>query len=95
MTNNIPKEFVDQITELVEGIIKNSNIPEVKSCKFVSNDGNGKYTVRRGNETYKVMGNGTYEANSIVQVLLPDGKWTRAIIIASTSPITTLSVNKE
>lgn len=83
MANNIPKSFIDQMGDLIEGLIKNSGIPSIKSCRIVTNNGNGTYKVKRGNETHNVIGQGTYSVDSVVQVILPDGKWTRAMIITS------------
>lgn len=81
MANNIPKSFIDQMGELIEGLIKNSGIPTIKSCRIVTNNGNGTYKVKRGNELHNVIGRGTYSVDSVVQVILPDGKWSRAMII--------------
>lgn len=78
---NIPKAFVDQISDLIIGLIETSDIPTIKSCKIVSNNGNGKYTVKRNDIEYTVVGSGTYAVNSVVQVILPRGKWKDAIII--------------
>lgn len=89
MADNISRIFIEQISDLIEGLIKKSNIPTIKSCKIIVNNGNGTYKVKRGNEEHNVIGKGTYSIDSVVQVILPDGKWTRAMIL--TPPLSSSS----
>lgn len=80
--SNLSKQFIDQIADLIEGLIKNANLPTVVSCRIISYDGNGKYTVERGDKTHKVEGALNLSINSVVQVILPNGKWKNAIILS-------------
>lgn len=79
--NDMYKDFVNLVSELIEGCIKKSDIPSIMSCIIVSSDGSERYTVSRNGRTHKVKGHGIYSPGDNVEVLLPDGKWNRAFII--------------
>lgn len=79
--NNMLKEYVSLLSELVDGLIKKSNIPIVVSCIIVSNQGNESYAVSRNGDTYTVKSRNTYLPGEKVEVMLPEGKWSRAFIV--------------
>lgn len=79
--NDIYKDFVNLISELIDEHIKKSDIPSIVSCVIVSSDGSERYTVSRNGRTHTVKGHGIHSTGDNVEVLLPDGKWNRAIII--------------
>ena len=78
---NMIKNFVDQMTTLVKGILYKSDLPVIKSCIIVSSYGNNKFSVRRNGEVFEVRGHRTYAPGEVVEVLLPGNKWERAFII--------------
>lgn len=77
----ILKELSNLIGDFVEGLIKETGIPTIKTCIVESSDGNGKYTVNYGNTRHFVRGKGTYPAGNTVEVMLPKGSWNRAFIV--------------
>lgn len=77
----ILKELSNLIGDFVEGVIKSSGIPTVKSGVIKSSDGNGLYTVACSGSLHQVRGRNNYAAGDVVEVMLPNGTWNRAFIV--------------
>lgn len=78
---NMIKNFVDQMTNLVKGLLYQSDVPVIKSCIVVSYNGKDKFSVKRNGEVFEVRGHGTYAPGDLVEVILPGNKWNRAFIV--------------
>ena len=71
----------DTIISVCTKIIESAKFDKTYKCRIVSKVADNKYLVSKDNVQHLVSGKGTYNANQIVHVLLPENNWKNAIIL--------------
>ena len=77
----ISNALSDAIFTVCNKIINNAKFDKTYKCRVVSQVSDNKYIVIKDNIQHTVVGKGTYVANQIVYVLLPENNWLNAIIL--------------
>lgn len=71
----------ETIIDVCNKIIASAKFDKTYRCRVISKVADNKYLVSKDNVQHLVSGKGTYNANQIVYVLLPENNWKNAIIL--------------